>query len=279
MPDDLGETHILVNVPAFHLVVREHGRPALDMRVVVGKDGEETPIFSSRMASIVFSPYWNVPDSIGEGEVIPAAARIRTISFETSSRCSGRRSGGNAVIDADAVNWSDAKTVKPLAVPAEAGPSERARPREVPLPQSLRCLPARHAVRRAVCREGRAFSHGCVRLEHSRGAREVPASEPARMDRREDRGGDGSGDGAARAADGGGAGPHRLLHRLAAGRRRRGYLARRLRPRRPTGPGQGRAPGRGAKLDCEDVGAGEEASRARRSQPPRSKPARKPAKK
>ena len=85
------------------------------MRVVVGKDGQETPIFSSRMASIVFSPYWHVPDSIGEGEVIPAAAkRSATISFETSSRCSGAAGRRNAVIDGDAVNWSDAKAVKPL---------------------------------------------------------------------------------------------------------------------------------------------------------------------
>ena len=32
-------------------------------------------IFSGTMETIVFSPYWNVPDSIAEGETAPAAAR------------------------------------------------------------------------------------------------------------------------------------------------------------------------------------------------------------
>ena len=46
-----------------------------DIRVVVGKPGNETPIFSSEMDTVVFSPYWNIPDTIVSGETAPAVAK------------------------------------------------------------------------------------------------------------------------------------------------------------------------------------------------------------
>jgi L,D-transpeptidase YcbB len=41
------------------------------MRVVVGKQDTPTPIFNDEMTHIVFSPYWNVPDNIAQGETLP----------------------------------------------------------------------------------------------------------------------------------------------------------------------------------------------------------------
>ena len=75
MPDDLGERHFMVNMPYFHLIAREQGKPVMDIRVVVGKVGNNTPIFSEEMETVVFSPYWNIPDSIAQGETLPAIAR------------------------------------------------------------------------------------------------------------------------------------------------------------------------------------------------------------
>ncbi len=71
LPDDLGDTHVLVNVPTFHLEAIEDGERALAMRVITGKRGTPTPIFSDTMETLVFSPYWNVPPSIQRGEVLP----------------------------------------------------------------------------------------------------------------------------------------------------------------------------------------------------------------
>ena len=41
------------------------------MRVVVGKQDTQTPIFNDVLTHIVFSPYWNVPPTIAEGETLP----------------------------------------------------------------------------------------------------------------------------------------------------------------------------------------------------------------
>ncbi len=75
MPNDLGARHLLVNIPHFHVVARENGKPVMDIRVVVGKRGNETPIFSDAMETVVFSPYLEHPrldqarrDGAGSGE-------------------------------------------------------------------------------------------------------------------------------------------------------------------------------------------------------------------
>jgi murein L,D-transpeptidase YcbB/YkuD len=72
LPDDLGARHILVNIPQFHLFVRDAGKTVVDTKVVVGREGDETPVFSADMTSVILSPYWNIPESIAEGETIPS---------------------------------------------------------------------------------------------------------------------------------------------------------------------------------------------------------------
>ena len=72
LPRDLGDRHILVNIPEYRLEVWDHGQVPLAMRIVVGKQDTPTPIFNDLMTHVVFSPYWNVPPDIAEGETLPA---------------------------------------------------------------------------------------------------------------------------------------------------------------------------------------------------------------
>ena len=62
---------IVVNIPEFVLHVYEGKNKAFDMNVVVGKDGHNTTMFTGNLNQIVFSPYWNVPPSIVQKEIIP----------------------------------------------------------------------------------------------------------------------------------------------------------------------------------------------------------------
>lgn len=75
LPEDLGDTHVLVNVPTYQLSAVENRRLVLQMRVVAGSARTPTPIFHSAMQSVVFSPYWNIPRSILRGEIRPALAK------------------------------------------------------------------------------------------------------------------------------------------------------------------------------------------------------------
>jgi murein L,D-transpeptidase YcbB/YkuD len=71
MPADLGDRYVLVNIPAYRLDVVEHDRSVLAMKVVVGTTANPTPILADRMTTIVFSPYWNIPDDIAAKEIQP----------------------------------------------------------------------------------------------------------------------------------------------------------------------------------------------------------------
>jgi murein L,D-transpeptidase YcbB/YkuD len=76
MPDDLGASHVVVNIAAFHLDVVENGRTILSMKTVVGTEAKRTPFFAARITDVVVNPPWNVPDSIAP-ELWPKQQRDR----------------------------------------------------------------------------------------------------------------------------------------------------------------------------------------------------------
>lgn len=74
---------LIVNVPAFRLYAfasdRDDEAELLRMHVVVGDArATRTPLFSDTLTTIVFSPYWDVPESILRKEILPAARRSAT---------------------------------------------------------------------------------------------------------------------------------------------------------------------------------------------------------
>lgn len=75
MPQEPAGKLMLVNIPEFTLHVYDGKSKVFDMAVVVGKEGHNTTTFSDKLTTIVFSPYWNVPESIVKNEVLPGIAR------------------------------------------------------------------------------------------------------------------------------------------------------------------------------------------------------------
>lgn len=71
LPQDQGRFYVTVNVPEFMLRVVEDDKTIHTTRVVAGATKTPTPIFSADMKSVVFGPYWNVPNSIKTGEIRP----------------------------------------------------------------------------------------------------------------------------------------------------------------------------------------------------------------
>ncbi len=75
LPRTLGSRYILVNVPAFQLQAFDSSRKVLEMKVIVGMEyeGKATPVFSDTMQFVVFRPYWNITDEIAATETWPKA--------------------------------------------------------------------------------------------------------------------------------------------------------------------------------------------------------------
>ena len=75
MPQKPKGNLIIVNIPEFMLHVYDGNKTLFDMVVVVGREGNNTMMFNGELSQIIFSPYWNVPSSIIEKEIMPAIKR------------------------------------------------------------------------------------------------------------------------------------------------------------------------------------------------------------
>ena len=67
--------YIAVNIPSYHMRYVRDGKTALESDVIVGDEANKTVVFSGKMSYLVFSPYWNIPQSIVEKEIKPALAK------------------------------------------------------------------------------------------------------------------------------------------------------------------------------------------------------------
>ncbi len=71
MPAELPNNIIDVNIPDFKLHVYEGTTEVIEMPVIVGKEGTNTMMFTGNLNQVVFSPYWNIPESIVKNEIMP----------------------------------------------------------------------------------------------------------------------------------------------------------------------------------------------------------------
>ena len=156
---DLGDRHILVNIPEYRLEVWDNDRVPLTMRVVVGKPDTPTPIFSDEMTHVVFSPYWNVPPDIAQGETLPAV--LSNPDFLARQNMEVLDSSGRP-IDPNSIDLSDPKAYRFRQRPGSGNALGYVKfmfPNQYNV--YLHDTPADSLFARA----SRSFSHGCVRVE------------------------------------------------------------------------------------------------------------------
>ncbi|MBV9289907.1 MAG: L,D-transpeptidase family protein [Hyphomicrobiales bacterium] len=84
-PRDMGERRIEVNVPDFSITVVEGDSVVHRARVIVGKPGTPTPIFSNVMRYVLINPSWRVPDSIIRKEMMPRLAYLSRHGYEVKT--------------------------------------------------------------------------------------------------------------------------------------------------------------------------------------------------
>ena len=204
MPRDLGERHVIVNVPAFTAALVEDGRVLARHRAVVGARRTPTPQLTTRAVGVTFNPWWNVPQSI-----------IREQGGRFGAGYEVRRGAGGAI-----------------SVRQPPGPRNALGRVKIEMPNEhaiyLHDTPAQALFSRPV----RAFSHGCIRTQAIRDFAALLLAPTGQWDRERDRCRDRhrrQSDGQPGAAD---PGLYRLFHRGRDHRRQHRHLCRHLRPRR-----------------------------------------------
>jgi len=145
LPASLGRRYVAVYIPAFELQAVDGDSVALESRVVGGKEGWHTPIFSASMRTVIFSPYWNIPPSILNQEVLPRQRRDPGYFS---------REGIEAVRDGGRVRYRQ--------VPGPQNPLGKVK---LIFPNSYNVYLHDTSAPSLFARDERAFSHGCVRVE------------------------------------------------------------------------------------------------------------------
>jgi murein L,D-transpeptidase YcbB/YkuD len=158
----LGNTYVLVNMAGFELDVIDNNNPVLNMRVIIGKDFNETPIFSDKISSIEVNPYWNVPESIANKELVEKFSKDVADADEKGYEIV--QNGKAAAVTS--VNWSSyANKTVPFSIRQRPGPKNVLGSYKFLFPNKysiyLHDTNAKSLFEKTV----RAFSHGCIRLE------------------------------------------------------------------------------------------------------------------
>ena len=139
----LGERHIWVNLTDFRTKVYDHGKVTFETKSVVGerRDGKHTPEFSDEMEYMELNPDWTVPRSILARDYLPQIpGEPERGGLPPADRLPRPR--GRPLPDRlHAVH----RVELPLHGAPAAGRPERARTREVHVPEPARDLPPRHA--------------------------------------------------------------------------------------------------------------------------------------
>ena len=132
--------YIFVNIPSYQLTYNRDGKRVLEMPVVVGKTMSKTVIFSGNMSFVVFSPYWNIPPSILNSEVLPGIKKDKNYLAKHN------------------MEWNNGQ------VRQKPGRNNSLGLVKFIFPNSNNIYLHDSPSKSLYARDSRAFSHGCVRL-------------------------------------------------------------------------------------------------------------------
>ena len=93
LPRDLGNAHVMLNIPNYTLRVMRDGNEIWQTRVVVGKPSTATPMLTETMKFITVNPTWNVPPSIVRNEYLPALAQDPSVLARMGLKVVNNRDG------------------------------------------------------------------------------------------------------------------------------------------------------------------------------------------
>jgi murein L,D-transpeptidase YcbB/YkuD len=152
---------LVVNVAGFQLYHVRRGEILWRTRVQVGQPYRQTPIFRAEMTYLVVNPTWTVPPTIFRNDIVPAVRRDP--AYLASRRIDVFDTRG-AAVDPASVDWSARHP--PYRLVQRPGADNA-------LGRIKFMFPNEHSVylhdtpsRDLFSRDSRAFSSGCIRVEH-----------------------------------------------------------------------------------------------------------------
>ena len=170
LPKRSSRLHIVINIPAFMLYFEEDGKLIQTIRTVVGKPKNPTPIFSNMVKTIVLNPYWNLPKSIVQKEMIPKL--LKNTNAMAKKGIEIRTGWGSKAkkIKASSIDWAKYRYSPhvPFRFAQVPGPKNALGKVKFLFPNKYAVYMHDTPAKSLFSRNKRAFSHGCIRLNKPR---------------------------------------------------------------------------------------------------------------
>ncbi|WBA13628.1 L,D-transpeptidase family protein [Salinivibrio proteolyticus] len=158
---------IVVNIPDYRMTLWFDDQSVFESKVVVGRTSRRTPLFSSRLDSVVLNPSWNVPQSIVRRDILPKLARDESYLSQNHYRI--------------LPDWHSDQSIDPTTIDWQQVRVDGFPYRLQQAPGKLNALgrfkfntPNRNAIylhdtpaRSLFSKSRRAFSSGCIRVEYA----------------------------------------------------------------------------------------------------------------
>lgn len=176
--------NVIINIPDFMLYFEEDGKLRKQIKTVVGTPKNPTPIFSNTVKTVVLNPYWNLPKSIIQKEMIPKLLRNPNAMAKKGIEIRSGWGKNAKKVDASSVDWSQYMYSKSVPYRFAQIPGKRNALGKVKF-----LFPNKYAVymhdtphKSLFNRSKRAFSHGCIRLHEPRELLKTIASFNSNLD-------------------------------------------------------------------------------------------------
>lgn len=166
LPDTFGNKYFIVNIPEYMLRLYKGDEIDMEMKVIVGKTLNATPIFSDKMEYLVFSPTWTVPRSIAVEEMLPKLQEDEKYLTKKNFKLYDSWEEDAEPIDPTEIKWKDYNEENfNFRIVEDPGPGNALGSVKFIFPNDfdiyLHDTPAGHLFDR----KERSFSHGCIRVE------------------------------------------------------------------------------------------------------------------
>ena len=163
LQDDLKGYYIFVNLADQVLKVVDNEKTIHTARVVVGKPYHSTPAFTRNMTYLVLNPTWSVPPSIAVNEYLPKLRQDASYLARQNIRIIDPNVGE---INPHSVDWSSVGGRFPFRLKQDSGDGNALGRVKFMFPNDFNVYIHDTPSKGLFARTSRAFSHGCVRVQH-----------------------------------------------------------------------------------------------------------------
>jgi murein L,D-transpeptidase YcbB/YkuD len=161
--NDTLEKYIRINIPSFELFYFASDTLRSHHRIILGKVSNQTPTLQSKINRIICYPFWKVPSSIAQKEVLPALKANRNYLTRNHMKIFKAK---EVEVNPDKINWKKIKdNTFPYTVIQQPGPDNSLGIIKFEFPNLFSVYVHDTPSKGLFNQSYRSYSHGCMRCE------------------------------------------------------------------------------------------------------------------